>query len=93
LNSKPLPVVPIKYQECLIYGVSVNRILLHVFLVIAACAPLVALVADMVQRYPLDRALMDITLIDAVLLIAATSLPVFVLSRLGVDWRSDPEEY
>jgi len=64
-----------------------------VFVVIAGCAPLLALVADMVQRYPLDGALMDITLSDAVLLIAATSLPFFVLSRLGVDWRADAEEY
>ncbi len=60
---------------------------------IAACAPLLLLVADMVQRYPLDGALMDIGLVDAALLIAATSVPVFVLSRLGVDWRAEPEEY
>ena len=84
--------MPMKNQECLFFGVSVNRTLLHVFLVIAACAPLVALVADMVHRYPLDKALIDISLVDAVLLIAATSLPVLVLSRLGVDWRTDPEE-
>jgi len=93
LNTKPLPGVPKKYQECLICGVGVNRILLHVFFVIAACAPLLVLVADMVQRYPLDGALIDITPVDAVLLIAATSLPVFVLSRLGVDWRAGAEEY
>lgn len=62
-------------------------------LVIAACAPLVLLVADMLQRYPLDGALRDIGLVDAVLLIAALGLPVCVLTRLGVDWRSEPEEY
>jgi len=93
LNTKRSPVVRIKYQEYLIYGVGLNRILLHVFFVIAACAPLIVLVADMVQRYPLDAALMDIAPVDAVLLITATSLPVFVLSRLGVDWRAEPEAY
>ena len=61
--------------------------------VIATCAPLALLVADMVQRYPLDRALIDIGIVDAALLIAATSLPVFILPRLGVDWRSEPEEH
>jgi hypothetical protein len=91
LNIKPLPIVLKKHQEYLKYGVGVNRILLQVFFVMVACAPLFVLVADMVQRYPLDGALMDITLLDAVLLIAATSLPVFVLPRLGVDWRADPE--
>ncbi|MCP4286445.1 MAG: hypothetical protein GY792_18685 [Gammaproteobacteria bacterium] len=70
-----------------------NRLFLHIFFVIAACAPLVLLVANMVQRYPLDEALMDIGLVDAALLIAATSLPVFILSPLGVDWRTLPEEY
>ena len=69
-----------------------NRLFLHVFFVIAACAPLVLLAADMVQRYPLDGALMDIGLVDAALLIVATSLPVFGLSRLGVNWRAEPEE-
>jgi hypothetical protein len=71
----------------------VNRLFLHVFFVIAACAPLVFLVADMVQRYPLDGVLMDIGLVDAALLIMATSLPVFALPRLGVAWRGEPEEY
>ena len=85
--------MPIKHQECLIGGVGVNRLFLHVFIVIAACAPLVLLVADMVQRYPLDRALIDIGLVDAALLIVATIFPVFVPSRLGVDWRAEPEEY
>ena len=70
-----------------------NRLFLHVFIVIAACAPLVLLVADLVQRYPLDRALLDIGLVDAAWLIAAMSLPVFVPFRLGVDWRAEPEEY
>ena len=74
-------------------GVGVNRLFLHIFLVIAACAPLVLLVANMVQRYPLDGALMDIGLVDAALLISATSLPVFILPRLGVDWRAEPEEF
>jgi hypothetical protein len=71
----------------------VPRLLLHVFFVIAACAPLVLLVINMTQTYPLDGALKDITLVDAVLLIAALSLPLFLLSRLGVAWRSGPEEY
>ena len=93
MNIKPLPVVPIQYQKPRNSGVSMNKILLHVFLIIAACAPLVVLVANMAQRYPLDMALIDITLVDAILLIAAMSLPVFVLSRLGVHWRSDPEEH
>jgi hypothetical protein len=70
-----------------------NRFFLHIFYVIAACAPLVLLVVDMVQRYPLDQALIDIGLVDAALLIAATSLPVFTLSQLGVDWRAEPAEY
>ena len=70
-----------------------NRLFLHVCIVIAACAPLVLLVADMVQRYPLDRALIDIGLVDAALLIVATILPVIVPPRLGVDWRAEPEEY
>ena len=69
-----------------------NRLFLHVFFVIAACAPLVLLVVDMAQRYPLDEALMNIGLVDAALLIAATSLPVFALPRLGVDWRAEAEE-
>jgi len=51
------------------------------------------LAADMLQRYPLDGALKDISLLDAVLLIAALILPLCVLSRLGVDWRAGPEEY
>jgi hypothetical protein len=71
----------------------VSRLFLHIFLVIAACAPLVLQVADMAQRYPLDRALVDISLVDAALLIAAMSLPLYLLSRLGVDWRAGPEEY
>ena len=62
-------------------------------MVIVACAPLVLLVADMLQRYPLDGALKDISLVDALLLIAALSLPLFVLTRLGVDWRAEPEDY
>ena len=37
-------------------------------MVIAACAPLVLLVADMLQRYPLDGALKDIGFVDALLL-------------------------
>ncbi|MDH3219839.1 MAG: hypothetical protein OEO19_09925 [Gammaproteobacteria bacterium] len=69
------------------------RILLNVFFVIAACAPLALLVADMVQRYPLDGALKSIGLVDALLLIAALALPLFLLTRLGVDWRTGPEEY
>jgi hypothetical protein len=36
---------------------------------------------------------MDIGLVDAALLIMATSLPVFALPRLGVAWRGEPEEY
>jgi len=71
----------------------VNRLFLHIFLVIAVCAPLALQVADMAQRYPLDRSLIDISLVDAVLLIAALSLPLYLLSRLGVDWRAGPEEY
>lgn len=69
------------------------RLLLHVSLVIAACAPLVLLVADMSRRYPPGRALVDIGLVDAVLLIAALALPLVVLTRIGVNWRSGPEEY
>ena len=69
------------------------RLFLNVLLVIAACAPLVLLVANMLQRYPLDGALMDISLVDALLLIAALGLPLGVLTRLGVDWRAGPEEY
>ena len=60
---------------------------------IAACVPLVLLVADMAQRYPLDRALMDISLVDMALLVAALSLPLCVLSRFGVNWRAKAEEY
>jgi hypothetical protein len=71
----------------------VNKLFLPVFYVIAACAPLVLLAADIAQRYPLGGALLDIGLVDAALLIAAMSLPVFVLPRLGVDWRAEPEEY
>lgn len=70
-----------------------TKLFLQVFLVIAACAPLALLVADMAQRYPLDAALMDISRLDAALLIAALSLPLYALSRLGVDWRAGPEEY
>ena len=51
------------------------------------------LVADMSRRYPPERALVDIGLVDAVLLIAALALPLVVLTRLGVNWRSEPEEY
>ena len=85
--------MPIRYSEYLITGVCVARLLINIFLVIAACAPLLLLVADMAQRYPLERALVDIGLVDAVLLIAALALPLFVLSRLGVHWRTGPEEY
>ena len=70
-----------------------TRLFLHIFLVIAACAPLMLLVADMAQRYPLHRALMEISLVDAILLIATLGLPLFALSRLGVAWRAGPEEY
>ncbi len=69
------------------------RPIVYIIFVIAACAPLVLLVADMAQRYPLERALIDISLVDAVLLIAALALPLLVLSRLGVDWRTGPEEF
>ena len=62
-------------------------------MVIAACAPLALLVADMMQRYPLYGALKDISLVDALLLLAALVLPLCVLTRLGVDWRAEPEEY
>ena len=61
-------------------------------MVIADCAPLALLVAYMLQRYPLDGALKDISLVDAILLIAALSLPLCVVTRLGVDWRAEPEE-
>jgi len=71
----------------------VSKFFLQILLIIAACAPLVLQVADMAQRYPLGRALIDISLVDAALLIAALILPVCVLSRLGVDWRAGPEEY
>jgi len=71
----------------------VTRLYLHIFLVIMACAPLVLLVANMVQRYSLHSTLIDISLVDAALLIAALSLPLCLLPRLGVDWRSEPEEY
>jgi hypothetical protein len=73
--------------------VGVSKLFLHIFLVIATCAPLVLQVADMAQRYPPGRALIDISLLDAALLIAALILPLCVLSRLGVDWRTGPEEY
>ncbi|TNF88001.1 MAG: hypothetical protein JSU67_15360 [Gammaproteobacteria bacterium] len=69
------------------------RVFLHVFIVIAACTPLILLVFDMLQRYPLDTVLTDIGFIDAILLIVAIGLPVFALSRLGVDWRTEPEDY
>ena len=69
-----------------------SRLFLHIFLVIAACVPLLLLVADMARRYPLDGALMDISLLDAALLIAALSLPLCLLTRLGVDWRAEAEE-
>lgn len=51
------------------------------------------LVADMSRRYSPNLALVDIGLVDALLLIAALALPLVVLTRLGVDWRSGPEEY
>ena len=70
-----------------------NRLFLHILLVIATCLPLVLVVADMTQRYPLNGALIDISLVDAVLLIAALGLPLFALSRLGVNWRTGPDEY
>ncbi len=58
-----------------------------------ACAPLVLLVASMVQKYSLHSTLIDISLVDVALLIVALSLPLCLLPRLGVDWRSEPEEY
>ncbi len=58
-----------------------------------ACVPLVLLVTNMVQKYPLDSTLIDISLIDAILLIATLSLPLYLLPRLGVDWRAEPEEH
>ncbi len=69
------------------------KLFLHIILVIAACTPLTLLVADMVQRYPQGSALIDISLVDAALIIAALSLPLCVLSQLGVNWRAKPEEY
>jgi hypothetical protein len=73
--------------------VAVTRLFLHIFIIIAACTPLLLLVADIARRYPLDGALMEISLADAILLLSALALPIMVLSRLGVDWRSGPEEY
>ena len=70
-----------------------NRILLHVVFVLAACTPLILLVFDMLQRYPLGTDLTEIGVLDAILLVAAIGLPVFSLTRLGVDWRSEPEDY
>lgn len=67
--------------------------LLKIFLVLCACAPMVLLVLDMGRRYPLDTPLAEIALIDAALLVVALVLPVFLLPRLGVDWRRDPDEY
>ncbi len=70
-----------------------TRLFLHIILVIMACVPLVLLVTNMVQKYPLDSTLIDISLIDAILLIATLSLPLYLLPRLGVDWRAEPEEH
>ncbi len=70
-----------------------TKLVLHIFLVIIACLPLIVLVLDMVQRYAPGSPLRDIGLTDAVLLLVALALPVVVLSRLGVDWRTGPEEY
>lgn len=69
------------------------RLVSQVLLVIATCAPFALKVADLAHRYPLDSALMDISLTDATLLIAALILPICVLSRVGVDWRKAPEEF
>ena len=69
------------------------RLFLNILLVIAACAPLVLLAIGLTQKYPPDGALLDIGPWEAVLLIAALALPLFVLTRLGVNWRSGPEEY
>ncbi len=70
-----------------------NKLVLQIFLVIIACLPLIVLVLDMAQRYAPDSPLRDIGLTDALLLLVALALPVVVLSRLGVDWRTGPEEY
>ena len=70
-----------------------NKLFIHIILVIAACAPLALLVTNMAQRYPLDQALIGIGLVDAILLIAALGLPLWALSRLGVNWRREPGEH
>ena len=67
------------------------RTSLHVLLIIATCSPLILLVFSMLQRYPLDKDLTSIGIVDALLLVLAVGLPVFALPRLGVDWRSEPE--
>ncbi len=72
---------------------TMYRILLHIIFVIAACTPLILLVFDMLQRYPLNTGLTEIAIFDAILLAAAFGLPIFALSRLGVDWRTEPEDY
>ena len=72
---------------------NMYRIALQVVFAIVACTPLVLLVFDMLQRYPLETDVTAIGLLDAILLLVAIGLPVFALPRLGVDWRTEAEDY
>ena len=69
------------------------QILRQVVLVIAVCIPLILLVYTLLQRYSPSTNVLDIGILEAILLVAAIGLPVFVLPRLGVDWRPEPEDY
>jgi len=73
--------------------VVVSRLFLNSILVVAACAPLILLVGDMVQRYPLDISLLDISIVDAVLLLVALAIPLGLLQRLDVNWRNSPDDF
>ncbi len=77
----------------MILAPAMAKILRQLVWVTCACAPAVFLVFDMAQRYSLGASLAGVSLVDAALLIGALGLPVFLLPRLGVDWRRDPDEF
>jgi len=68
------------------------KLALHIFLVIISCIPFILHAYYLTQNYPSDNVLMDFSLIDYLFLLVSLGLPVFLLPRLGVDWRKPPEE-
>ncbi|MEM7562244.1 MAG: hypothetical protein AAF353_04235 [Pseudomonadota bacterium] len=85
--------LPITLGEIRIGTTALNRVFLHICLIIATCTPLLLLVGEMVQRYSVDQTITEISLWEGLLLMAALCLPLCVLPCFGIKWRARPEEH